>query len=63
MLFLIALALVMMALAATGLSFEQSLTLAVAGLTTTGPAIRTLGDGLGYGDLSGAGAGDLLRRR
>ena len=48
MLFLIALALVMMALAATGLSFQQSLTLAVAGLTTTGPAIRTLGEGLGY---------------
>ena len=42
----------MMLLTATGLDFEQSLALAVAGLTTTGPAIRTLGDGLGYGDLS-----------
>ncbi len=53
MLFLIALALVMIALSATGLSFERSLALAVAGLTTTGPAIRTLGGGLGYGELSG----------
>jgi len=53
MLFLIALALIMIALSATGLSFERSLTLAVAALTTTGPAIRTLGDGLTYSDLSG----------
>lgn len=52
MLFLVTLALVMIALSATGLSFERSLTLAVAGLTTTGPAIATLGDGLGYGDLT-----------
>ena len=52
MLTMIALALIMLALAATGLSFERSLTLAVAGLTTTGPAIVTLGDGLGYEDLS-----------
>ncbi len=50
-LFLVTLGLVMIALSATGLSFERSLTLAVAGLTTTGPAIRTLGDGLGYGAL------------
>ena len=53
MLFLIALALVMMALAATGLSFQRSLTLAVAGLTTTGPAILTLHEGLGYAQLTG----------
>ncbi len=53
MLFLIALALVMVALSATGLSFERSLALAVAGLTTTGPGIQTLGDGLVYRDLSG----------
>lgn len=53
MLFLIALALVMIALSATGLSFEHSLTLSVAALTTTGPAIRTLGDGLAYSDLTG----------
>jgi trk system potassium uptake protein TrkH len=44
----------MIALSATGLSFERSLALAVAGLTTTGPAIRTLGDGLVYADLDGA---------
>ena len=54
MLFLISLALAMIALAATGLSFERSLALSVAGLTTTGPAILTLGDGLVYGDLSAA---------
>jgi trk system potassium uptake protein TrkH len=54
MLFLIALALVMIALAATGLSFQRSVALAVAGLTTTGPAIGVAGEGLGYGDLSGA---------
>ena len=53
MLFLIALAVVMMALAATGVSFERSIALAIAGLTTTGPAIQTLGEGLGYEDLSG----------
>lgn len=54
MLFLIALALVMIALSATGLGFEQSLALAVAGLTTTGPAIATLGDGSSYADLPAA---------
>jgi trk system potassium uptake protein TrkH len=54
MLFLIALAMVMIALSATGLSFERSLALAVAGLTTTGPAIQTLGDGLRYAQLPGA---------
>jgi trk system potassium uptake protein TrkH len=53
MLTLIALAIVMIALAATGLSFQESLALAVAGLTTTGPAIRTLGGGLGYDDITG----------
>jgi trk system potassium uptake protein TrkH len=52
MLFLISIALVMLALSATGLSFERSLGLAVAGLTTTGPAIQAFGDGLGYQDLS-----------
>ncbi len=52
MLTMIALALVMLALSATGLDFERALTLAVAGLTTTGPVIRTLGDGFGYADLS-----------
>ena len=52
MLFLVSIAGVMILLTATGLAFEQSLVLAVAGLTTTGPAIRTLGDGLGYADLS-----------
>jgi trk system potassium uptake protein TrkH len=53
MLTLIALALVMLALAATGLSFVHSVTLSVGALTTTGPVISTLRDGLGYADLSG----------
>jgi trk system potassium uptake protein TrkH len=53
MLFLICIALVMIALAATGLSFERSLGLAVAGLTTTGPAIQVLGQGMVYAELSG----------
>ena len=53
-LFLVSIALVMIALTLTGLSFERSLTLSVAGLTTTGPLIRSLGDGLGYADLSDA---------
>lgn len=52
MLFLTALAVVMLALSATGIAFEQSLGLAIAGLTTTGPAIGALGDGLVYRDLS-----------
>ncbi|MER2510135.1 potassium transporter TrkG [Amaricoccus sp.] len=54
LLFLIAMALVMIGLAATGLNFETSLTLAIAGLTTTGPLIDTLGGGTGYQDLGDA---------
>ena len=52
MLFLSALAVAMLALSATGLSFDHSLGLAIAGLTTTGPAIVMFGDGLVYRDLS-----------
>ena len=52
MLFLISLAGIMLALAATGLDFEHSLTFAIAALTTTGPAISTLEDGTTYRDLS-----------
>jgi trk system potassium uptake protein len=52
MLFLISTALVTMALAATGLTFERSLTLAIAALTTTGPLIATLGDGTTYREAS-----------
>jgi trk system potassium uptake protein len=51
MLFLTTLALVMMALAASGLTFERSLTLAVAALTTTGPLVATLEDGTTYREL------------
>jgi trk system potassium uptake protein TrkH len=54
MLFLIAIALVMIALALTGLSFQRSLALAIAGLTTTGPAGQMLGEGLIYHDLDAA---------
>jgi trk system potassium uptake protein TrkH len=52
MLFLGTIALLMIALTATGLDFEAGLTLAIAGLTTTGPAIQTLGEGLTYADLT-----------
>lgn len=53
MLFLISLALAMIGLAATGLSFERSLGVAVAGLTTTGPAVQVLGTGISYRELNG----------
>lgn len=53
MLFLVSVACLMILLSATGLDFDHSLTLAIAALTTTGQAIRTLPDGVGYGDLGG----------
>ncbi|PZQ48597.1 MAG: potassium transporter TrkH [Rhodovulum sulfidophilum] len=51
MLFLIAIALGMIGLSATGLSFEQSLTFAIAALTTTGPLAATLGEAGRYAAL------------
>lgn len=54
MLVLVSIALVMLALTAVGLAFEQGLALAIAGLTTTGPAIDLLNEGFGYQDLPGA---------
>ncbi len=54
MLFLISIALVTIALGATGVAFERGLTLAIASLTTTGPAIAILDDGTAYRDLSAA---------
>jgi trk system potassium uptake protein TrkH len=59
MLFLVSIAVVMLGLTATGIGFEDALTLAVAGLTTTGPLIRTLESGIAYSDLSGAAQGLL----
>lgn len=44
MLFLMTIAILAIALASVGLTFEESLTLAIAGLTTTGPLIATLED-------------------
>ncbi len=53
MLFTLILAVVMLALSATGLAFENSLTLAVAGLSTTGPLLHIATDaGLNYSDIS-----------
>jgi trk system potassium uptake protein len=52
MLFLSALALMMLLFSATGLDFDRSLVLAVAALTTTGPAIVLLGEGFAYGELN-----------
>ncbi len=54
MLFLSSVGLSMIALSALHLDFETSLTLSIAAVTTTGPAIVTLGTGLGYGDLGSA---------
>ncbi|MEM8571609.1 MAG: potassium transporter TrkG [Pseudomonadota bacterium] len=55
MLFLVALASMMIAFSATGLGFEESLTFSIASLTTTGPAIL-IGDGeFRYSDLTAAG--------
>jgi trk system potassium uptake protein TrkH len=54
MLFLGTIAVLMLALTATGLAFEQALALAVAGLTTTGPAIDAIGEGMTYDALPGA---------
>lgn len=51
MLTLIAIALTMMLFAATGLGFQRSLSLAIAGLTTTGQAAQALGGGMSYADL------------
>jgi len=59
MLFLISIAVTMILLTLAGLDFETALTLAIAGLTTTGPAIATLGGGLSYADL-GDGALAIL---
>jgi trk system potassium uptake protein TrkH len=55
MLFLISIALVMIALGVTGQNFQRGLALAIAGLTTTGPAGLLLGDGFIYRDLDAAG--------
>ena len=54
LLFLIAIALTMVGLTATGVGFDHAVGLAIAGLTTTGPAIEILGAGYRYSDLSEA---------
>ncbi len=54
LLFLIATALTMIGLTATGVGFDHALGLAIASLTTTGPAIEILGGGFRYSDLSEA---------
>lgn len=51
MLFLIAVAVIMIGLTATGLGFEESLTFAIASLTTTGSLAGTLGEGARYAVL------------
>lgn len=52
MLFLIAIAAVSLALALTGVEAVSSLSLAIAALTTTGPALTVLGDAAVYRDLT-----------
>jgi trk system potassium uptake protein len=55
MLFLVALAVMMIALSATGLEFEESLAVSIASLTTTGPAIGIAGGEFSYNDLNAFG--------
>ncbi len=59
MLFLASIALMMLGLAATGLGFEQSLSLAISSLTTTGPAVASLDQDLRY-DMLGDAARAVL---
>ena len=54
MLFLIGIALVMLALSLSGQGFEASLSLAIAALTNTGPAAQVLDPGLSYAQLGDA---------
>lgn len=59
MLFLIAMALTMIALAATGLDFVASVTLSIAALTTTGPLAQVMGEGMRYAQLDAPARGVL----
>ena len=59
MLFLVAVAVLMILLSALGHSFQTSLALAIASLNTTGPAIGTLGGEVSYAGLGGAAQGIL----
>ncbi len=53
MLFVLSLAVTALALSLTGLSFEDSMVFAVAGLSTTGPLVNVASDsGLGYAGIS-----------
>ncbi|MBP7241797.1 potassium transporter TrkG [Amaricoccus sp.] len=54
MMFLVSIAIVMVALTAIGLAFEDGLALAIAALTTTGPAIDALSDGIRYSGMPDA---------
>lgn len=54
MLFLVSIAIVMAALTAIGLAFEEGLALAIAALTTTGPALDALQEGMRYSGLPDA---------
>ena len=58
MLFLVSVAVVMLALSLTGIPFEDSLILAVSGLSTTGPLIYVAGEGgLDYATISSSAQG------
>jgi trk system potassium uptake protein TrkH len=55
MLFVLSIGIVTLALSATGIVFEDSLALAIAGLSTTGPLLAISSDtGLSYSDISDA---------
>lgn len=60
MLFTLSLGIIALALSLTGLSFEDSLVYAVAGLSTTGPVVQMASDsGLNYAHISDAAKGIL----
>lgn len=60
MLFVLSLAVIALALSLTGLSFQDSLVFAVAGLATTGPVVQVASDsGLGFAGVSDAAKGIL----
>ena len=53
MLFILSLGVIMLALSATGLDFEDALVFAIAGLSTTGPLVSAAGEnGLTYAEIS-----------
>lgn len=60
MLFALSIALVILALTATGLEFEAATAFAISAITTTGPLADAALEGISYGDLGGTAKSILL---